>query len=166
MNFAGLIADFAPRSTIERELIDGLAGSLLRRRRVPVVEAASLKRLMGSTIEDFLPILTDEELGLLEKISRRFLEHQGELKLSDVVDRQDKASSKTEQSPARFEMLTILARYETSLVNNIIKTLNLLHLLHLRRIAAEESGGIGNANPFNGQLPARTYSSSSQSSAR
>ena len=159
----GLITDFAPGSTIERELIDALAGSLLRRRRVPVVEAALLKRLMGDTLDNNLDILTDEELGQLENISRRFLEYQRTLKLSDVVDRQDEASSKTEGLPTRFEMLTTLARHETSLMNNMIKTLNLLHILQARRVAAEERWRTLNATPSDGRLPVKTCTSSGRS---
>jgi hypothetical protein len=63
----GLHADFAPGSTIERELVDQLALLLLRRRRVPVVEAALLKRLMERSDPSDLSYLTDEELNQFEK---------------------------------------------------------------------------------------------------
>ena len=155
----GLIADFAPGSTIERELVDALVGSLLRRRRVPEVEKALLKSLIGGPLKEYVRSLTDEELGQLEKMSRRVL---GEPTLSAVVDRQDKASSKMEGLP-RLEMLTTLARYETSLINNEIKTVNIIHLLQAKRIAAEESLRTVNATPSDGQLPVKTCSSSSQS---
>ena len=72
-----------------------------------------------------------------------------------MVDRQDEVSSKTKGLPTRFEMLTHLARYDTSLMNNIIKTLNLIHLLQARWIAAEESGRTVNATPSDGQLPVK-----------
>ena len=43
----GLNADFAPGGTIERKLVDVLAGLLWRQQRLPIVEAELLKKLMG-----------------------------------------------------------------------------------------------------------------------
>src|SRR6476620_5198928 len=40
---AGLEADFQPHSTIERELVDRLAGLMWRLRRVPALEAALIE---------------------------------------------------------------------------------------------------------------------------
>jgi hypothetical protein len=130
---------------------------------VPVVEAALLKRLMGSTLEAALPMLTNEELDLLKNISKRVLEQQGKQRISDVVDRQGKDSSKQEGLPASVEMLTILARYETSRLNDIIKTVNLIHHLQARRVAAEGEARIVNATPSTRQIPLQSCSSSSPS---
>lgn len=160
----GLNADFAPGSTIECELVDQLAASLLRRRRVPVVEAALLKRLMGARLDDYLQFLTDEELELLEKISRRVLGLQEAAKVSDVVDRQGANGDRETGIPGRVDMLTVFARYESSLMNEIVKTVKLIHVLQARRIAAEEAvRTVGAASSKERLSAVQDRSSSSQS---
>ena len=147
----GLNADFAPGSTIERELVETLAASLWRRRRAPVVEAAVLNRLIGGgfTLSKILPDLTTEELELLEKICARALGLEKPT-LSDLPDQQHEDG----RLPKRVEMLTILSRHDTRLMNDIIKTINLIHVLQARRIAAEEGARTVNATPSKGRLPA------------
>ena len=159
----GLNADFAPGSTIERVLVDQLAVLVWRQQRSPIVEAALLKRLICPLSSD-LSLLTDEELAQLRKINARLIELRGERKLSDLVDQQDEAGNKKEGLPTRVEMLSILARYETSLMNHITKTINLIHTLQARRLAAEEGARTVNATPSKGRLPAvQNCSPSSQS---
>jgi hypothetical protein len=132
----GLIADFAPGTTIEHELVEQLAASLLCRRRVPIVEAALLKDLMGRSLGDALHLLTEEELDLLEKMSRHVLGFLREGDLSDVVDKQSADGDREKGIPRRVEMLTVFARYESSKMNEIIKTVKLIHYLQERRLDA------------------------------
>src|SRR5262249_54908592 len=111
----GLIADFAPRSTIERELVDALAELLWRRRRVPVAEAALLQRLIGNVRPRYeLSALSDEQLEQLRQLYTGI-----EAKLSDLIDCPDNEGNTKESSPTKLEMLAIFTRHETSLMNNI-----------------------------------------------
>ena len=132
----GLIADFAPGTTIERELVDQLAALLLRRRRAPIVEAALLKRVMGPSIEEFLHLMTTEEFDQLAKRYREALGLQGEPDLTDVVERQPAEGDRKQGIPRRVEMLNVFARYETHITNEIIKTVKLIHFLQERRLNA------------------------------
>ena len=132
----GLIADFAPGTTIERELVDQLAALLLRRRRAPIVEAALLKRGMGPSIEEFLDLMTTEEIEQIIKRHREALGLQGEPDLTDVVERQPAEGDRKQGIPRRVEMLNVFARYETHITNEIIKTVKLIHFLQERRLNA------------------------------
>ena len=132
----GLIADFAPGTTIERELVDQLASLLLRRRRAPIAEAALLKRVMGPSIEEFLRLMTTEEFDQLEKRYREAFGLQGEPDLTDAVERQPAVGDREKGIPRRVEMLNVFARYETHITNEIIKTVKLIHFLQERRLNA------------------------------
>jgi hypothetical protein len=131
----GLIADFAPGTTIEFELIDQLAALLLRRRRPPVVEAVLLKTLINPSFEDSLGALTTEELEQLEKISRKMLENRG-VDLSEIAERQSEEGKREAALPRRVEMLNVFARYETHIMNEIVKTVRLLLSLQERRVGS------------------------------
>ena len=50
-------------------------------------------------------------------------------------------------------MLSILARYETSLMNGVTRTLHLIHVLQATRIAAEEGARTVEATRSKGRLP-------------
>jgi hypothetical protein len=159
----GLYDDFAPGSTIEFELVEQLAASLLRRRRVPVVEAAVLNRLIGGevTVGNAIPYLTDEELDALEKMLKR-APGLKQPTLSDLPDQQHEAG----RLPNRVEMLTILSRYDASLMNDIIKTIKLIHDLQARRLAAEEGARTVKTTPCKVRLPAVQNCSPSSRSPR
>jgi hypothetical protein len=129
----GLIDDFAPGTTIEFELIDHLAALLLRRRRPPVVEAALFKRLINP-FEKSLDRLTTEELEQLEKISRKLSENRG-VDVSELAEHQSEEGGREPALPRRVEMLNVFARYETHIMNQIVKTVGLLLSLQERRMA-------------------------------
>lgn len=129
----GLIVDFAPGSTIEFELIDQLAALLLRRRRPPVVEASLLKELINPPLEDSYESLTTEELIQLHKIQLKFVENQGS-DISEIVERQHKEGNRETALPRRVEMLNVFARYETHIMNEIVKTVRLLLSFQERRV--------------------------------
>jgi hypothetical protein len=129
-----LIADFAIVTTIEFELVDHLAALLLRRRRPPVLEAALLKTLISPPFEEFIEALTTEEIEQLMKISRKTLESQG-VDLSDITERQPGESRREAGLPRHIEMLNVYARYETHIMNEIVKTVRLLLSLQERRLA-------------------------------
>ena len=130
----GLVADFAPGTTIELELIDHLAALLLRRRRPRVVEAAVLKKLIDPLFEETLHDLTVEELKQLEKIQKKMLKSRG-IDLSELAEHQPEAGRREAGLPRRIEMLTVFARYETHITQEIVKTVRLLLSLQERRMA-------------------------------
>ena len=129
----GLVADFAPGTTIEFELIDHLAALLLRRRRPPVMEAALLRKLINPPFEESIDALTTEELEQLEEISRRVLQSRGDV--SELGERPPKEDRRETMLPRRVEMLNVFARYETHITNEIVKTVRLLLSLQERRVA-------------------------------
>lgn len=67
-----LAVDFA--ATMERELLDQLAGLLWRQRRYPVVEAALLKNLIDQLEHYDWSRVTDEELAQVVAIYEKALE--------------------------------------------------------------------------------------------
>jgi len=129
----GLIADFAPGTTIEFELIDHLAALLLRRRRPRVVEAAVLKKLIDPPRRETLHDLTVEEVEQLEKIQRKMLESRG-IDVSELAEHQPDEGRHEAGLPRRIEILSLFARYETHITNEIVKTVQLLLSLQEKRM--------------------------------
>jgi hypothetical protein len=164
---AALEKDFAPRTTVERELIEGLAASFWRLRRIPTFEAALLKE-RGREIATLDPseaaLKTRQELEQkLVAIRARLLGTDGvpvstEPDLSANVECIKPATTK--RTPKRkaaerrqrlniglalirdceqHDSLSKLTRYEAGLRNSITRTLNMLYVLRASRIAAEEN---------------------------
>jgi hypothetical protein len=139
----GLMEDWAPANTLQRELVDRLAGLLWRLRRCPVAEAELLRALINDSRYD-LSRLADEELDHLNALYRKadttpegremsnllniedmtFLEKIDALKRTEAA-RNDKDAKKLRS----VEMLSTFSRYETGLMNDVIKTLTLLRAL-------------------------------------
>lgn len=131
---ASIIADRRPIGAIQHELVDRLAGLLWRLRRCPSVEAQLLNQLLGRTISDHVDLLTDEELTQLEEIYGRVLpliEGAEPKFLTSGNPPEDRASA------PKVELLPILARHETSLMNDVIKTMSLLNAIQAARGAQE-----------------------------
>ena len=95
-----------------------------------------LKRVMGPSIEEFLHLMTTEEIDQMEERCREALGLQGEPDLTDVVERQPAEGDREQGIPRRVEMLNVFARYETHITNEIIKTVKLIHFLQERRLNA------------------------------
>jgi hypothetical protein len=130
----GLEADFAPKMTLEHELVDRLAGLFWRLRRVPVLEACIRKPSAGETLDErYLKELTDEELDQITKISGKFF-----------AIRDNQAPTEVEMDA---EMLGKISRHEVSLANMVTKTLLLLHAIHASRTSSEDSRRILDAAP-------------------
>ena len=127
---AGLEADFKPSTTIERELIDRLAGLLWRLRRSVVLEADLLTSSSSITV-DFRR-LTDAEFDQFEKLAIKIAVDQGETPASPP------GKSAPVGDNEKIDRLVSLSRYETRLMNDVARTLNLLHILQTSRLAAAE----------------------------
>ena len=127
---AGLEADFKPSTTIERELIDRLAGLLWRLRRAVVLEAHLLRSSMGITID--FNRLTKAEFAQFEELAIKIAVDQGEMPASPA------GKSAPVGDNEKNDRLGGLSRYETRLMNDVSRTLNLLHILQTSRRAAAE----------------------------
>lgn len=142
----GLMVDFAPKSTIECELVDRLSGLLWRLRRVPVVEAELLRYLSSPLHHYNLENLSADELERLEELLRKAgyaKDRPTRLGLRDIEGPDETSEKPTdnpkpEKLPRRAEMLTILSRYEAGLMNAVTRTLTLLRSLQAARAAAED----------------------------
>ena len=144
-----LFADLEPSGALQCELVDEIAKFQWRLRRIPVFEADLLNRItMGS---NDLSRLTDEELHHLDNICRKFIGPLEERKLSVAVDEEGLDDVK-ERVPRRVEMLSILSRYEASLIAGRSKAINLLHGLKAARAAAENDARTIEASPANLRL--------------
>jgi hypothetical protein len=133
-----LFANF--NATLERELVDLLAGLLWRLRRVPVVESGLLKDLMHrDSLGDGLKRLTDEEFDQFEALYLKVANIGAEPNLTDLADNQGSSEGSNGGQPRNVEMLTIFTRYQSNLMNDVIKTLKLLHACHAARAAANEN---------------------------
>jgi hypothetical protein len=139
-----LMVDLAPANTIHRLLADRVAGLFWRLRRGPMVEAALLKGMMRPNPQD-LSGLSDEELDQLVQLSRKAAGLQGEPSIADAVHDQVPASRQQNEATT-LSMLSIFLRHETSLMNELIKTLRLLRTLQAECAAAEAE-----ANTIDGQ---------------
>ena len=127
---AGLDADFKPSTTIERELIDRLAGLLWRLRRAVVLEADLLRPSRGIALD-------------FERLTRAELEQFEKLATKIVVDQDETPAAPSDKSAPvgdneKIDRLGSLSRYETRLMNDVTRTLNLLHILQTSRLAAAE----------------------------
>jgi hypothetical protein len=128
---ARLFANFSV--TLERELVELLAGSLWRLRRVPVVEAVLLKHLGCRDLESGLQELTNEELDQLRALYRKMLHIHTPPHITDFVEQEGARDRSSNGQPRSVEMLTVFARYQSSLLNDVIKILKLLHAQHAAR---------------------------------
>ena len=145
-----LFADFEPSGAFQCELVDEIARFQWRLRRIPVLEADLLNRV---TIHNFTDLsrLTDEEVDQLVNITGKLLVSPQEPKLSIAVDDEGRGG-KPERLPRRVEMLSILSRYEASLIAGRNRTLSLLLGLKAARAAAEDDARTVRASPANGRL--------------
>ena len=104
-----------------------------------MVEAALLKELMRPHFCD-LSSLSAEELDQLEQLVRKASGMKAEPSITDALDEQSPLPEKQDKvisRPRKEEMLGVLLRHETNLINELIKTLKLLHTLQAERAAAE-----------------------------
>jgi hypothetical protein len=127
---ASLFSNFSV--TLERELVDLLAGLLFRLRRVPVVEAVLLKDLGRRDLESGVQQLTDEELDQLVTLSGKMLNIHTPPHLTDLAEQEEAREVRRGGQPRNLEMLTIFARYQSSLINDVIKIMNYC-MLSMRR---------------------------------
>ena len=111
-----------------------------------VLEADLLNRL---TSNDFSR-LNDEELVQLQNIVQKLLATPQERKLSVAVDDE---GADHHRLPRCVEMLTILSRYEASLIAGRSRAINLLYALKAARAAAKDHSRSAWASPANGRLP-------------
>ena len=118
-----------------------------RLRRISVLEADLLKRITINTND--LTRLNHEELDQLEKICVKLMVPPEERQLSVAVD--DEGSDG--RVPRRIEILSILSRYEASLISGRNKALHLLYGLKAASAAAEDDARTVWASPANGRLP-------------
>ena len=138
----GLMADFDPQGTIECELVDRLAGLLWRLRRVPTVEKQLINNLfkINRSPIDYSRLSKDEfdQLArILEKAGNFKFKPPGPLQNAGPAD---KTRSEPEwNEPKTPEMLNIVSRYETGLMNAVTRTLSLLHGLQSARLAKDEA---------------------------
>jgi hypothetical protein len=145
-----LFADLEPSGALQCELVDEIVRSMWRLRRIPVLEAGLLNRVTIRSGD--LSRLTDEELDQFVKIYRKAIVNPEERQLSVAVD-DEGLDSKTERLPRRVEMLSILSRYEASLIAGRHKALNLLYGLKAARAAAEDDARTVWTSPANGRFP-------------
>jgi hypothetical protein len=123
-------ADFKPSTTIERELIDRLAGLLWRLRRSVVLEADLLRSSRGKALD--LERLTKAESDQFRKLVTKIVVDQGETPVSPAGKPAPVGDNE------KIDRLGSLSRYETRLMNDVTRTLNLLHILQTSRLAAAE----------------------------
>ncbi|ODR95912.1 hypothetical protein AUC70_03380 [Methyloceanibacter stevinii] len=138
----GLMADFDPQGTMECELVDRLAGLLWRLRRVPSVEAQVMSGILGRIFMNWdISSFTDQELDQLEELA---------IKAEDAPSREsaqgqpfgiaDNSETRLEARRRRAnEMLSVVTRHETGLMNAVMKTLSLLHGLQSARLAKTQA---------------------------
>ena len=106
-----LMEQYDPQSALEVELVERIAGLLWRLRRIPVFEAAIMRR---AEVDDPLKWLELKREGLTEEaIKFRIL---GDALIRHGVDTLGK-----------------LARHETTLMHAFIKTLQMLHFVQSTR---------------------------------
>jgi hypothetical protein len=107
-----------------------------------------LNRLADHNSCDFSR-LTNEELDQFADLYQKVLATPTESKLSVTPDNE----SKTKHGlPRRIEMLSILSRYEASLIAGRNKALNLLYGVKAARAAAEDDARTIWASPADGRL--------------
>ena len=138
---AGLLADFRPSTTIDRELIDQLAGLLWRLRRVTSLEADLLRPPRQLDFKALTNAELDQLVTLYKKAGCYPEERPPSYGESDPIKDSEKS-----------EMLSKLSRYETGLRNAVTRTLNLLHALRVSRAAVEEEARTVDATPPKGKL--------------
>jgi hypothetical protein len=123
---AKLIEEYDPRSALQIELVERLSGILWRLRRVPIFEAAILGALHAQADEEKLwsemGNHSDEEEDE-EKADRGASVHLGVAFIKDGWN----------------DALGKLARHETTLMNALAKTLQMLLLLQRRQNIAIEA---------------------------
>jgi hypothetical protein len=154
---SGFEKDFVPRSSLERELVERLAGLSWRLRRIPVFEAAAIRlpRRDVQATEPGYPValrapeeLRDQFIKWIEE-EREECWSQYRLKGSPEVTQDAKIMTKIERDPEverlkelglaltrddrLHDVLSKLSRHETALMNAFMKTLRMLLLLQSNR---------------------------------
>ena len=145
-----LFADLEPSGALQCELVDEIARFMWRLRRIPVLEADLLNRL--TIRDDDWGRLNEEELNQLEALCRKAIVNAQEQKLSVAVD-DEGSDGKPERVPRRIETLSILSRYEASLIAGRNKDLHLIYGLKAARAATDDDARTVWASPANGRLP-------------
>lgn len=143
-----LMVDLVPANTIQRVLADRAAGLFWRLRRGPMVEAALLKEMMSPNLQ-YLSDLSDEELDQLIQLSRKASGLEGEPSIADAAQElpASEQQNKVTTLSTKLEMLGIFSRHETSLMNELIKTLGLLRTLQAECAAAEAAANTIDQQP-------------------
>ena len=142
-----LFADLEPSGALQCELVDEIARLTWRLRRIPVLEADLLNRITMRSND--LWNLNPEELEQLETLCRKSIVNAEERKLSVAVDEEGSDG----RMPRRIEMLSILSRYEASLIAGRNKDLHLIYGLKAARAATDDDARTVWASPANGRLP-------------
>jgi hypothetical protein len=145
-----LFVDLEPSGTFQCELVDEIARFQWRLRRIPIFEAKLLNRL---TIQNNdMTRLNEEELEQLEKLCQKLIATPGEWRLPIAVDDEGLNGAK-QRVPRRVEILSILSRYEASLIAGRTKAINLLYGLKASTAAVQDDARNVWASPANGRIP-------------
>jgi hypothetical protein len=153
----GLNADFEPQTTIERELVERLAGLLWRLRRVPVFEAALMHARIRE-IEESKPSDDYEMEMFLRKVSDAHLRELTQLfekwqsepakPIAPTPPVRDSATSENRKiantglalilDSENHDSFGKLSRYEAGLLSAVTRTLSLLHSLRTSGLLANK----------------------------
>ena len=142
---AELLEEHEPQSVLESELVERLAGIFWRLRRVPFFEAAIIDARQAQVAED-----KESQQAMRARRSDEYEEEGGE---EDADEMSDEAWSvqlgdALIQDGAFGDGLGKLARHETTLMNALTKTLQMLFLLQGSRAHTRGNALVIDATPF------------------